>query len=191
MRCSLLTLAVVLATWLTAAAASAAPVPATDPLGELRLRYFAAVQDGAALARAREEIERVRAAHRPAVASELDAVLTAYAGALTTLEAKHALWPQQKLRHLREGLAVLDRVVRSRPDAVEARYLRLMSCYYLPSFLGRSGSVREDLLALARLLPPARSRYPAELYRAIATFVLEHGEIPAADRSALGRSLAR
>jgi hypothetical protein len=102
----------------------------------------------------------VRGRSRPAAGSTLAATLTAYEGALATLRAKHALWPPRKLQHLRAGLAVLDATIEAHPEHAEARYLRLMSCYYLPSILGRGGSVQEDFAALARLLPGAPGPVP-------------------------------
>lgn len=113
------------------------------------------------------------------------ATLNAYEGALEILRAKHAFLPPSKLRHLRRGLETLDRVMTAHPKDVEARYLRLMSCFYLRGILGRKGSVREDFAALARLLPGERERYPAELYGAIARFVLEEGAPTPPQRQAL------
>jgi hypothetical protein len=166
--------------------AAAAP---SDGLGRLRALYLAAVEDEAAVARGMEEVAALRARLAGAPEPYEAATLAAYEGALTTLKAKHATWPPRKLQHLRQGLAVLDSVVDAHPRHAEARYLRLMSCYYLPGILGRGGSVREDFTALARLLPRVRTRYPDDLYRAIASFVLENGTLSPEDRIGLERTL--
>jgi hypothetical protein len=173
----------------TAGARPAAAEP-PDGFAPLRALYLAAVTDEAAIARGLDEVAIQRARLRPADGAHVEATLAAYEGALITLRAKHASWPPRKLQHLRQGLAVLDAVIAAHPDHAEARYLRLMSCYYLPAILGRAGSVREDFAALARLLPGVRSQYPADLYRAIATFVLEKGAPTPAERAGLERSLA-
>lgn len=156
-------------------------------LDGLRRAYLASVQDAGAIARGLAEVARLRAAG--AGPPERAALLTAYEGALVTLRAKHAFWPAQKMRYMREGLALLDGSVAAYPDGAEARYLRLMSCYYLPRFFGRSGSVREDFAALATLLPAVRARYPADLYAAIARFVVEKGELSPEARLALEATL--
>jgi hypothetical protein len=161
---------------------------ATAELQRLRELYFDAVQSAEALETAEREIRAMRA--RNATAGEMDVLLTAYDGALRTLRAKHGRWPPARLRDLQDGLRTLDQVVEQHPDIAEARYLRLMSCYYLPSLLGRSGSVREDFQALGRLLPGARSSFSRKLYEAAATFVLENGELHPTDRARLERSLA-
>jgi len=163
--------------------------PRDADLAALRQAYFASIADARAIPGALAEVERIRAAG-VAAGSELATTLTAYQGALVTLRAKHAAWPPAKLRYMREGLGLLDGAVAASPDAAEARYLRLMSCYYLPSFFGRRGSVREDFAALARLLPTVRARYPAELYGAIARFVVEHGRLAPEQRRALEATLA-
>jgi len=160
-------------------------------LAPLRDLYLQSVRDSRAIAKGMEEIERVRARAAVQAGTPLDATLTAYRGALVTLRAKHAFWPAQKLRFLREGLAILDATIAAHPEHAEARYLRLMSCYYLPGILGRGGSVREDFAALARLLPLVRAQYPPPLYDAIARFVVERGRLPAAERQALEATLKR
>jgi hypothetical protein len=170
---------------------AAAPAPAQpDPLDRVRAEYYAAVEEEAAIARGMQTIEAIRARGRHPPGSDGAALLEAYRGALITLRAKHGSWPPFRLRDLREGLAVLDAVVSRHPDHPEVRYLRLMSCYYLPGVLGRSGSVRDDFRALARLLPGARGRYPPALYESVVRFVLENGRPAAAERARLEAALA-
>jgi hypothetical protein len=167
-------------------------IPGEPGEGLMRLRelYLAAVSDRSAIDRGLAEVVSLRATPAARASVRLDATLSSYEGALVTLRAKHAVWPPRKLQHLRDGLAVLDSVVAAHPGHAEARYLRLMSCYYLPSILGRSDSVREDFAALAGTLPSVRAEYPPELYRAIVRFVLENGSPDPQARAALQQSLA-
>jgi hypothetical protein len=169
--------------------ASRAVVPADPALQRVREMYFAAVQHSDRLAAAEAEVDRQLDAARPG--SPREAVLTAYRGALMTLRAKHGRWPPARLRDLQQGLDVLDAVVEAHPSLTEPRYLRLMSCYYLPAILGRGGSVRDDFAALARLLPAARPDLPPDLYEAVAIFVLDKGDIPAEPRARLEHTLDR
>ncbi len=162
------------------------PAPDTSwDLSRLRSLYLASVEDEGAIDRGLREVERLRAGLSASAPEHVGATLAAYRGALITLRAKHALWPPNKLRHLRRGLEVLDAGVAAHPEVAEVRYLRLMSCFYLPSVLSRGWSVREDFAALARLLPSARSEVPAEAYRAIVRFVLEEGRLDPAERAEL------
>lgn len=173
--------------------AGAGPVSATDSgdgLAPLRSVYLRAVCERPAVDHGLRMIDSLRTARPDDEGAWLNAVLTGYQGALITLRAKHALWPGTKLAHLREGLRIMDAVVRAHPELAEVRYLRLMSCFYLPSILGRNGSVREDFAALARLLPRVRAEYPPELYAVIVRFVLEEGDLADDQRRPLLRAMA-
>jgi hypothetical protein len=161
-----------------------------DPLDPLRAHWVAAVQDEGEIERGLAEAARIRAAADPAPGSALDGALTGYVGGLEALRAHHARWPPTKLRHLRRGLATLDAAVQAHPHHLEIRYVRLMSCYFLPGILGRNWSVREDFAVLGELLPGARDAYPAAVYRTVAEFVLAHGALPAERHAALAASLA-
>ncbi len=164
-------------------------VDARVNLAPLREHYLASVRDEREIAKGLAEVQRLRETAHPQPGGALDATLTAYTGALVTLRAKHAFWPPQKLAHLRQGLAILDRTVERSPDHAEARYLRLMSCYYLPGILGRGGSVRADFAALARLLHGVRGPYPRGRYQALTRFVVERGRLPAEQRRVLEDTL--
>jgi hypothetical protein len=168
--------------------ASHAQAAAPSGLERVRRIYGEALTAESAIARGLAEIERLRAGPAGRHA-ETAAALTAYRGAFTVLRAKHGFWPPDRLRHTRNGLAVLDSVVAAHPAHAEARYLRLMSAYYLPGLFGRGWSVRDDFAALARLLPSVRTHYPAELYGAIVRFVLRNGQPTPEQRAALEASL--
>jgi hypothetical protein len=168
-----------------AAHAQAQALSPAEVQGVRRL-YGEALSSERAIPRGLAEVERLRAGTRDPHAL---ATLTAYRGAFTVLRAKHGVWPPDRLRHTRNGLAVLDGVVAAHPRHAEARYLRLMSCYYLPRILGRGASVRDAFAALARLLPSVRGDYPPDLYQAIVRFVMEHGHPSPEQRAALQASL--
>ena len=168
--------------------AAAQPPAVREPAGleRVRLLYLDAVESARGIAPGLAEVDRQRATERDPDAA---ATLAAYRGAFILLRAKHGTWPPDRLRYTRRGLAVLDSVVAAHPEQAEVRYLRLMSCYYLPRILGRKWSVREDFAALARLLPSVRSQYPPDLYRAIVDFVLQNGTPTPAQRAALQASI--
>jgi hypothetical protein len=173
----------------TEGAAQAVGAGTASPLDSLRALYYAAVQEERAIPHGLRAVDSLRQSDTVVAGGPLDGVLLAYEGALVTLRAKHGFWPHDRLRHLRDGLALLDQAVKLHPEVGEVRYLRLMSCYYLPGIVGRRRSVLEDFAALARLLPAARADHPPELYRAIVTFVLENGEPSEQERAALEDAL--
>jgi hypothetical protein len=158
-------------------------------LDRLRTMYFAAVESAPAVDEALVEIGRMRSLGEGTTDPRLFATLDAYEGALITLRAKHGFWPNRRLQHLNDGLRILDRVVGSDPDLVEARYLRLMSCYYLPPILGRRHSVRDDFAVLARLLPTHGGAFAPDLFESMVRFVLDEGDPGEAAARALRRSI--
>jgi hypothetical protein len=172
----------------TTPAKAQAPNPPPSGIEEVRRLYGEAVRSEQAIGRGLGEVERMRIGPAGRDAS-MSATLQAYTGAFIVLRAKHGIWPPDRLRNVRTGLAVLDSVVTAHPHHAEARYLRLMSCYYLPGLFGRNGSVRDDFAALARLLPGVRAQYPAELYQVIVRFVLQNGRPSPEQRAALEASL--
>lgn len=161
------------------------------PLVQVRAHYLEAVHEESAIERGMAAVEAARTSlyAREEGLEEVDpadvAVLNAYEGAFITLKAKHGLWPPARLRHLRDGLKILDQSVADAPHQPEIRYLRLLSSYFLPGILGMGQSVDEDFAALAELLPTAAGNYPPELYRTMVRFVLENGDPEPRQRAAL------
>lgn len=165
---------------------SASAAAAQAEIEGVRRLYGEALRLERAIPRGLAAVERLR---RGSPDGHAAATLEAYRGAFTVLRARHGVWPPDRLRHTRNGLAVLDSVVAAHPAHAEARYLRLMSCYYLPGLFGRGWSVRDDFAALARLLPSVRAEYPPHLYQAIVRFVMENGHPSPGQRAALQASL--
>lgn len=113
----------------------------------------------------------------------------AYQGAVQVVRAKHGLNPNRKMRFLKAGLPLLDSAVAAAPHQPEIRYLRLVSAYYLPFFLGRKPIAKEDFKALAGLLPAAKDAYPPRWFLSVARFVAEKGDLEDGQRRALEASM--
>lgn len=157
-------------------------------MDRLRILYVLAVKD-----RARKSEGEKFLAGIPAALGlpPGDALMQAYRGAFQVLGAKHDLWPPRKLEHLKAGLPALDSAVAARPDHAEIRYLRLVSSYYLPFFIGRKPEVKADFAALARLLPAAHADYPPRWYLGFAGFVMEKGGLAGPERAAVAEGMRR
>ena len=140
---------------------------------QVRLLYISAVEEEAAIKEAMALIES---------AQHQNAILKAYEAGLTVLKAKHAFWPTKKMRFLKKGIPVLDQLVEANPTHIEIRYLRLISCYYLPKFLGYSSNIEDDIRTLAGLLPASADTLPPDLYKAISTFIADHSDHASANQ---------
>lgn len=150
----------------------------------LRLLYVLGIKEEALLDKAEAVWKGLAAAARP----EHRALLTAYEGALRVARAKHGLRFQRKWDNLKAGLPLLDTAVARAPEHPEVRYLRLVSNYYLPFFMGRRPRVKEDFAALARLLPSARA-YPDRWLRNVGRFVLDNGGLGEGESAPLAAHL--
>lgn len=156
-------------------------------LERLRATYFLSVEK-------KEWVERAEAVLRSlkfwvTPGQEEYVSWRAYQGALEVVKAKHARWPPSKLNHLKTGVGILDELVESYPDDLEVRYLRLVSCYYLPFFLKREESVAADFQVLAAHLPDHPDAFSPTVYRGVVQFVLEKGTLTPRDRARLEEAL--
>lgn len=150
-------------------------------VSQIRTHYLASVEHEASIEKGLQLI-RVSPAEAP--------ILEAYGAALTVLKAKHAFWPPKKMNYLKEGLPVLDELVEKHPEHVEIRYLRLISCYYLPGFLGMSDTVTEDAAVLAKLLPSSRDLFPEDLFYDMVYFVSNTKDLDNSQKQTLHRILS-
>lgn len=98
------------------------------------------------------DLEKVRASFKLAPQSEKEAdkliemlsgisganhaVYRAYLGAVTTMKASWAFWPNQKLEYANKGMKILNAAVTADPGNIEIRWLRFSVETQMPSFLG-------------------------------------------------------
>lgn len=66
-------------------------------------------------------------------------------GSVQTIKARDTFWPNQQLRFVREGIALMDRAVSLAPEDPRTRVIRCLNNAHMPAFLGRSEIVRADL----------------------------------------------
>jgi hypothetical protein len=156
-------------------------------LERLRAMYFMSVEDRGWLRNAEDLLHNLEG--RVTTESGERVTLDAYRGALEVVRARHARWPPTKLGHLREGVGILDRIVGEEPENLEARYLRLVSCYYLPFFLKREKSVQEDFRILVADLPYGQKAFSPAVYQGVVRFVLDNGDLSPQERTLLQQSL--
>lgn len=124
-----------------------APVRPVPPEGHFetarRLFYKAADGDREALRLCLQALTRC-------AGQEADAAKwLAYRGGCEMLEAARAPMPWDKGRRARRGLTMLDDAVARGPDDLEVRFVRGMTSYHLPTFMGRSGVAVADLSSVA------------------------------------------
>lgn len=83
-----------------------------------------------------------------------DPQVVAYTGAATLLKSSHAPLLEKSGLAL-QGLALEDKAVAQAPNDLEVRFLRGVTCYRLPKFMGRSEMASSDLAYVAQRAEPA------------------------------------
>jgi hypothetical protein len=114
---------------------------------EIRRGFYAAVDDAAA----RSALETAIHAAWPRL-PETPVADRAYAAALRGLEGRQSPSLLDKIRFVREGIALFEGLVESAPLDLETRFLRYSFYSELPSVFGVSGLVSVDRSALIEQL---------------------------------------
>jgi tetratricopeptide (TPR) repeat protein len=133
------------------ASLAALRVAATQPsykqklAGAKDLFYQAVAGDKEALPQAQQILDELGGGDSP------DPEVVAYTGAVELLQANHSSIVWEKLRLARDGLDLQDKAVKEAPDNLEVRFLRGVTDYQLPDYLGRHDVGVEDLTAVAKV----------------------------------------
>ena len=102
-------------------------------LEKIRINYEKAVSD-----------KKICQAMISKLSANTDALHVAYLGAFQAIWAKHIINPISKLSTFKKGKRNIEEAVKSKPDNVEIRFVRLSVQANCPSFLGYSGKINED-----------------------------------------------
>ncbi len=78
------------------------------------------------------------------LSTNTDALHVAYLGAFQAIWAKHIINPISKISTFKKGKKNIEAAVKSKPDDLEIRFVRLSVQLNCPSFLGYSSNINED-----------------------------------------------
>jgi tetratricopeptide (TPR) repeat protein len=158
-----------------AAAVAALRVAATQPSFKQSLAhakdlfYRSVAGDRDALSEAQKILDDLGGEDSP------DPEVVAYTAAAELLEASRASLPWEKVRLAREGMALQDKAVAEAPDNLEVRFLRGVTDFQMPEYLGRHNIGVADLAAVAQVAEEA-SRTGHLDKRAAAAALVYHGK---------------
>lgn len=102
-------------------------------LEKIRINYEKAVSD-----------KKICQAMISKLSANTDALHVAYLGAFQAIWAKHIINPISKLSTFKKGKKNIEAAVKSKPDDLEIRFVRLSVQRNCPSFLGYSSKINED-----------------------------------------------
>jgi hypothetical protein len=100
-----------------------------------------------------------------------------YIGALTALKGKFAFFPLTKYRHAVKGLKLMDQGIIKNPSNIESRFIRGMTCYYLPFFFKRKKTAQSDFKIIVSNLNKEYRRYDPQVIKDVTAFILENIEL--------------
>jgi 5'(3')-deoxyribonucleotidase len=100
-----------------------------------------------------------------------------YIGALTALRGKYAFSPIAKYRHVLNGLRLMDQGIAKSRDNIEARFIRGMTCFYLPFFFNRKKTAQNDFRTIVKQLHKEYHLYDAQLIMNVTDFLLEQADL--------------
>lgn len=72
------------------------------------------------------------------------ALVTAYAGTLEALKAKHSWNPYNKIKYVKQALKTMQGAINVDPHNMEIRFMRFSIEHYTPGFLGLSKNLITD-----------------------------------------------
>jgi len=115
---------------------------------ELRYGFPPALEDP----RKNEELILLIEEKYPGEIAGYPATIKAYYGSLLGLRAKHAFFPNRKLKYLMESLRLLDEAVKQDDAELETYFLRFSSLHHMPSLLSIPTKRREDIARILELI---------------------------------------
>ena len=105
---------------------------------------------------------------------EYEGLALTYIGALNALKGKFSFFPLSKYRHVIKGLKLMDQGIDKSPNDIEARFIRAMTCYYLPFFFKRKKTALNDFKVIITLLNSSYQRYDVQLITDVINFISEN-----------------
>ncbi|HLW31296.1 MAG TPA: hypothetical protein VKX40_03470 [Aequorivita sp.] len=116
--------------------------------------------------------------------SESEGTLLAYKGAIYTLKAKFAKQRNEKKELFKEGVGFIEASLKSDPNNIEIRYIRLSVQQNSPKFLGYHKNVEEDKEFVLNNYEKISSK---DLRNVILDFIMKSGEISDVEKIESGK----
>ncbi len=110
----------------------------------------------------------------PGDPADYPAVIKAYYGSLIGLRAKHAFFPNRKLKYLTESLSLMDEAVVQDDAGLETFFLRFSSLHHMPPLLSIPTKRREDIARIIKLVKDESFMdYEPDFQKDVVDFMLE------------------
>lgn len=148
-----------------------ADIPQNLALKEARILFYQSVENSETIEKAISQFNEIRKNNL------YEGVALTYIGALTALKGKFTFFPLKKYNYVIKGLTLMDEGVLKSPNNIEARFVRGMTCYYLPFFFKRKYLAVNDFKQIVKLLNTSYDQYNAQMVMNVTAFLLENAEL--------------
>lgn len=119
-----------------------------EVMNEMRVIYYAAVEDESKI----EDLDSLINNNFNCVSFDCPPIIIAYKAGVEALKSKHAFWPFTKLEKLNDSMDIFSEAVKLSPDNLEIRFMRFSILHYVPSFIGYTNEMNDDLNKIITLL---------------------------------------
>jgi hypothetical protein len=148
----------------------------SSSLSQARQLFYQSVENSKTIEKAKALFEEI------GKDQEYEGLTLTYIGALTALKGKFAFFPITKYRHAVKGLKLMDQGILKNPSNIESRFIRGMTCYYLPFFFKRKKTAQSDFKMIVNNLNNEYHRYDPEVIKDVTAFILENIELNAEEK---------
>lgn len=124
------------------------PIPVNELMNEMRIVYYSAVEDENKI----KDLDSMINNNFKCGGFDCPPIIIAYKAGVEALKSKHAFWPFTKLERLNDSMEIFSEAVKLSPDNLEIRFMRFSILHYVPTFLGYTNEMNDDLNIIIRLL---------------------------------------
>ncbi len=144
---------------------------AADTLDMARQLFYSSVENEKALEKAFNLFQKI------GEQESYEGMALTYIGALTALKGKYAFSPISKYRWVLKGLQVMDQAIMMNPENIEARFIRGMTCFYLPFFFRRKKTAYGDFQFIVSKIKEEFYHYDGQMMLNVIQFLLDHAKL--------------
>lgn len=123
-------------------------IPGSELMDNIRKVYYDAVEDENKI----EDLSNLINNNFNSGKFDCPPIIIAYKAGIEALKSKHAFWPFTKLEKLNDSMEIFSEAVKLNPDNLEIRFMRFSILHYVPSFLGYTNEMNDDLNKITTLL---------------------------------------
>lgn len=119
---------------------------------------------------------------------DLKGLAITYIGSLEMIKGKHAFWPHTKLKHVDNGIEIMNKGLNYDPDNIESLFVYGSTCYYLPFFLGKGSLAKSKLKRIVELIDESDiAKYDNNILLNVIEFLVKEVDLKGDEKTKLNK----